>query len=1346
MKLAPLCFRSPSRLLALGLFAFLSLGGTPVSPLSAAPRVTVTLSGLVTDLSSGQTLPGASIRALGQQAESDLEGRFHLDLPPGRHRLRITAPGYGSATVVDQTVRVPLRGAPGPELSIALPPLQPDAPGLRAMADRLRNEPELSADLRGLQGPAGGAGDEEMPVSVFADMDPEAVPAQIRVLMPDGQIVAMDTDSYLKGVVPAEMGYLHRRAFAALMAQAIASRTYAAVRCLPASAGDPQVCEPGLDANVDTTTRTQVWRNVHYDITDAAVEATHGQVARLDGKLLNALFFARTTERTLASEESRCCGGRAWSYLRSVSSPDPFAEPLGHGAGLSQEGAATLADWGAGPEEIMEHYYRGARVALPQAPHLFEGEVLPREGPEGTRFGIGVGYVSWDNLPPTLRQVWIDDTAYVMSGPSGPDHDYRAGATYRFEAQLPQGRHRIRFQFSDGSHQLSLDGGEVTVSEAPVAAAGTAAPSPSSPAAPAREDEDPVAADNVIGSEASDALDGSGGSTTLQPADGAEAQPVPVRSGSIRLTPAELRPQEGDGSGPGLGALSLDLYGSVAPELAALTLEGPVVQTEFPFMAVGLRLDGQVPAESSLDLALRSSRDGVIWSPWLRLGEGDGDAPESAEGGPRWTQLLIVRGRFLQSRVILAGPRDRVSSQAAGVLSSLELHYINSDNGPGAPLSPPAGGEASLGIESLTTGTGGPQDGSELTANALTVIPRAGWGADESKRRNAAGAEIWPPTYTVPRAQLVHHTVTTNDPADPAAVVRAIYQYHAVSQGWGDIGYNFLVDHRGNIYEGRHGGEQGGKIVQGGHALQYNPNTIGVALLGTFTAADKRPSEAMERAAVELLATKGQRYAIQPDAPVSLANARFAHSVMGHRDALPGHTQCPGDGLYGRLEAMRTAVRVRMAELAGQPGAPPPPTAPAPTAPPPPTPGSSGCAEALGGGDFEQEDARWQRNRAYYTGWQAYQGSRAMFVGLRDNDTDQGTSYASVQQSFRLPARLGTVQLRFAAQTVGDAADQRVLRIVDGGGRTVALGNLVLPPSSSWQTYTADLSRTLAPHAGRELRFYVGVINNGYGRRSYLRLDAVSLSVCEGAGSGSVPEPTDAATAIATEETPAATAAASEVPSSPEAPGPTSTPDAAPGIATALATATGGSPVPSPGGSPLCGPLLREGFEEAGADWKHLGGHPVLWASGPAASGAGVLRLGLADAPADSFDYAGAARRIALPKGVLSATLQLQLAWERHSPEDRLLVEVRAPERGWRQPLLVLPAGAGEPSGAWQGYRLPLDEAWLGLEGLELYLALLNRGQREVPGGVSTALVDELRLDACWRPGLAWLPLLRRVR
>jgi len=1267
------CFRSPSRLLALGLLACWALIRPSATPVVAETRVNVTVEGEVSDLATGLPLAGATVSSAGQRSETDLEGHFRLVLPPGRHQLRVEAEGYGSATVVDQKVTAPRQAAPNEPLLVALAPFRPDPAGVRSMVDRLRSRPQLSADLRGLVGPAdrGEQDGENLPVTVFADGEAESVPEQIRVLMPDGSITAMDTDSYLKGVVPAEMGFIYRRGFAALMAQAIASRTYAAVRCLPASAGDPERCERGLDANVDTTTRTQVWRNVHYDISDAAVEVTHGQVARHEGKLINALFFARTADRSLSSEESRCCGGRAWSYLRSVSSPEAFAEPWGHGAGLSQEGAATLADWGAGAEEIIEHYYAGARVDIPQRPHLYDGAVIPREGSPSTRFSISVSYVSWDGLPPVQRQVWIDDIPYVMQGPSGPEQDYRSGADYSFECSLPPGRHALRFVFSDGRNDATLDGGELQVLEAAAPSAVAAAKAPSAPP-PAVE----------------------------PPAD----LPSEVRSGLIRLGARDLgSPPDQRSAEPALGALSLDLSSPAAPDMAAVTLDGTVLEADFPFMAVGARLDRRVGSVGDLSLLVRSSRDGVIWSPWQSLVEGDGDAREDLPGSPTWTRLLITRGRYLQTRAVVVGPRSQVSTSAAGAIDSLELHYFNSDVGPDAPLAS-ASRRPEAGMTLDRVGAAG-----TLAANAVNVIRRAGWGADESKRRDASGNEVWPPVYTVPRAQLVHHTVTTNDPADPAAIVRAIYQYHAVSQGWGDIGYNFLVDHRGNVYEGRFGGERDGKIVQGGHALQFNPNTIGVALLGTYTAANTRPPSPMEGALVELLAEKGRRYGIWPDAAVTLAGTRFAHAVMGHRDSLPGHTQCPGDGVYNRLEGIRTAVRVRMAELGNPPGSPPTPSALPPTAPPPPTPAPSGCGDAVSGGDFEQDDARWLRNRAWYTSWQVYRGARAMFIGLRDSDPDQGSSYASAQQSIRLPARLGSAQIRFAAQTQGDAGDQRYVRLVDAGGRTLALGTVAIPPTSDWKVYSFDLSGALAAAAGQEVRLYFGVVNNGDGRRSYMRIDAVELRFCDPAGAGSLPPPSP-------------TEPPTRPPATVEAPSPEATARAA----------------------RICGPLLREGFDAAGTDWRARGGQAPAWVDDPVFAGEGALRLGLVDPRIDDFDYAGLSRSVSLPRGVLSATLRLQLTWAARSPEDSFLVELRDASRGLREVLLAVAGDDPAPTGQWTPYVLPVGPLWLDRPAVEVYLAMFNRGQREVPGGVSAVLLDDLVLDACWRPGKAWLPILQR--
>src|SRR5690242_1144349 len=161
------------------------------------------------------------------------------------------------------------------------------------------------------------------------------------------------------------------------------------------------------------------------------------------------------------------------------------------------------------------------------------------------------------------------------------------------------------------------------------------------------------------------------------------------------------------------------------------------------------------------------------------------------------------------------------------------------------------------------------------SAGAPLIVSRASWGANEEIVRAA------PIIAPVLKLAVVHHTAGSNSytRAQAAAIVRGIEVYHVKGNGWNDIGYNFLVDRFGTIYEGRGGGID--RNVIGAHAQGFNAGTVGVALVGNFVAA--RPASAQQAALVKLLAWRLDIAHIDPRSKVvytSGGNAKF-HAEIG---------------------------------------------------------------------------------------------------------------------------------------------------------------------------------------------------------------------------------------------------------------------------------------------------------------------------------------------------------------------------------------------------------------------------------------------------------------------------------
>ncbi len=287
------------------------------------------------------------------------------------------------------------------------------------------------------------------------------------------------------------------------------------------------------------------------------------------------------------------------------------------------------------------------------------------------------------------------------------------------------------------------------------------------------------------------------------------------------------------------------------------------------FDLVGLRWRGS----GRVELRTRST-DGS-WSPWQDAAPEPDDRPDagSPEGqrGIGWTM----------GNPWWVGPSDRLRLRAHGDVRSLHATFVRSPE-----LRVPLRALASTAVPA--------------------IVPRSGWAADESIRRGepTVAAEI--------RFAVVHHTAGTNgySRSQAAAIVRGIQLFHVSSNGWNDIGYNFLVDRFGTIYEGRFGGVD--QNVVGAHAQGFNTGSVGVALLGTYTSS--APSAAAEQALASLLAWRLDLAHVDPLGLLTVpsgGNERFPagvpvqlRTVSGHRDT--GFTVCPGDALYSRLGELAT--------------------------------------------------------------------------------------------------------------------------------------------------------------------------------------------------------------------------------------------------------------------------------------------------------------------------------------------------------------------------------------------------------------------------------------------------------
>ncbi len=321
------------------------------------------------------------------------------------------------------------------------------------------------------------------------------------------------------------------------------------------------------------------------------------------------------------------------------------------------------------------------------------------------------------------------------------------------------------------------------------------------------------------------------------------------------------------------------------------------------YAAVGVTWQaGQDFDEGQIDLRVRT-RTGEVWSDWQELEYHDEHGPDAGSAEARTARP--------GTEPMFVGEVDDVQIKAHTDGTPLPADLSAALITPGNPAETSSEHPSLEGAGPLDGAGQGDQDGdfsvqdddqalslraASRTIAQPTIFSRAQWGANEKLRGQGQ------PSYGSISAGFVHHTVNANNYTEDEVpgIIRSIYAYHVQSRGWSDIGYNFLVDRFGRIWEGRYGGVD--KPVIGAHTLNYNQYSFAMSAIGNYETT--KPSDAMLRAYGQLFAWKLSLHGVNPASTSQRVGSSTFQAINGHRDA--GSTACPGKHLYAQLPLIRT--------------------------------------------------------------------------------------------------------------------------------------------------------------------------------------------------------------------------------------------------------------------------------------------------------------------------------------------------------------------------------------------------------------------------------------------------------
>ncbi|GAA4275155.1 hypothetical protein GCM10022258_44510 [Aquimarina gracilis] len=305
-----------------------------------------------------------------------------------------------------------------------------------------------------------------------------------------------------------------------------------------------------------------------------------------------------------------------------------------------------------------------------------------------------------------------------------------------------------------------------------------------------------------------------------------------------------------------------------------------------PFISSYTVWEGENLNYTLMNLSYRTSRNGKSWSDW-KSALFDGHLEQTAERVVSKMEFLDKQVRYIQYKLSLNSNMKNV------IISNAQLFNYSP-------------GETSKKVQKQIQENA--KNATKAPCSRPSVVNRGQWGA--IPRSGAATSNV---THLI-----VHHEFGSNTSSDWAARVRAVQNFHINGNGWSDIGYNFLVDPNGVIYEGRAGGDN----AIGAHFCGRNRNTMGVCMLGDYSSVT--PTTATQNSLKRLLAWKADKENINPlGSSFHYSVNRALTHISGHRDA--GCSACPGNGGYATLGGIRSGVDLLVSNgCSGGGGTPPP--------------------------------------------------------------------------------------------------------------------------------------------------------------------------------------------------------------------------------------------------------------------------------------------------------------------------------------------------------------------------------------------------------------------------------------